>query len=158
MEIHLSQVIMTIINFIVLLLILKHFFWEKFKVIMDERRNGILDKINSTKANLQEAEELRFKNEELLKSADTEGKKITEARKKQAEKIYNEIVQNAKTESDTIKNKASLEIVREKEKAEFEIKEQVISLAIAVSKKALNESLNEEEHRKLINTFIDEVV
>lgn len=158
MEIHLSQVIMTIINFIVLLLILKHFFWKKFKVIMDERRNGILDKINSTKANLQEAEELRLKNEELLKSADTEGKKITEERKKQAEKIYNEIVQNARTESETIKNRASLEIVREKEKAEFEIKEQVIGLAIAVSKKALNESLNEEEHRKLINSFIDEVV
>lgn len=158
MEIHLSQVIMTIINFIVLLLILKHFFWNKFKVVMDERRNGILDKINSTKANLQEAEELKLKNEELLKSADTEGKKITEERKKQAEKIYNEIVQNARTESETIKNRASLEIVREKEKAEFEIKEQVISLAIAVSKKALNESLNEEEHRKLINSFIDEVV
>ncbi|ENY99874.1 F0F1 ATP synthase subunit B [Clostridium thermobutyricum] len=158
MHIEISQVCMTIINFIILLLILRHFFWDKFKATIDERQKGILNKITSADNKVKEAEELRFKNEELLKAANEEGKKITEARKKQAEKIYNEIVEGARAESESIRNKASLEIVREREKAEFEIKEQVISLAIAVSKKALNESLNEEEHRKLINSFIDEVV
>ncbi|MGL4452726.1 MAG: F0F1 ATP synthase subunit B [Sarcina sp.] len=158
MSINLSQVIFTIINFIILLLILKHFFWSKFKVIIDERRKMILGDINSAKANLKEAEELKMRNADILKTADNEGKKITEERKKQAEKIYNEIIQSAKDESETLKNRASLEIVREKEKAAYELKSQVVELAIAVSKKALNESLNEAEHRKLIDSFIDEVV
>ncbi|MGL4849265.1 MAG: F0F1 ATP synthase subunit B [Clostridium sp.] len=158
MSINLGQVIFTIINFIILLLVLKHFFWAKFKVIIDERRNMILADIDSAKANLKEAEELKIENANILKTADDEGKKITEERKKQAEKIYNEIIQGARDESETLKNRASLEIVREKEKAQFELKEQVVNLAIAVSKKALNESLNEEEHRKLIDSFIDEVV
>lgn len=158
MHIEISQVCMTIINFIILLLFLRHFVWNKLKSAINERQKSILDRITSADSKVKEAEELRNKNEELLKAANDEGKKITEARKKQAEKIYNEIVEGARVESESIRNKASLEIVREKEKAEFEIKEQVVSLAIAVSKKALDESLNVEEHRKLINSFIDEVV
>ena len=37
MELQLGKVIATIINFIILLLILKKFFWSKIEILIDER-------------------------------------------------------------------------------------------------------------------------
>ncbi|MGL5765597.1 MAG: F0F1 ATP synthase subunit B [Sarcina sp.] len=158
MQIQLSTVCMTIINFIILLIILYFAFWKKVRVAIEERQQSIINKIQSADEKFKEGEEFKRTNEEILNSAKDEGKKITEARKKQADKIYEEIMDSARKESSAMKDRAEGEIQRELEKAKFEIKEQVIELAVIVSEKAISKSLDEAEHRRLIDTFIDEVI
>ncbi|MGL4451303.1 MAG: F0F1 ATP synthase subunit B [Sarcina sp.] len=158
MEIHLSTVIITIINCIILFLILKHFFWGKIASAINERQKDIVDILDNADMKFKEGKEFSRTNKALLDGAKEEGKKITEVRKRQADKIYDEILESAREEASAIRKRAENDIARELDKAKFEIKEQVIELALVVSQKALDKKLDEAEHRRLIDSFIDEVV
>ena len=156
-KIDISTLIFTLINFVILVLILKHFFWDKIQAVIEERQNSIDEKLMKADEDSEKARMYLVQNERILKNAKEEGKKITEKQKQKGDKIYEEIVENAKVEANQLIERANVEIEREKEKAEYEIKKQVVDLAVMISAKALEESIDEEKHRKLINEFIDEV-
>lgn len=157
MEIRLSTLIINWINFAIILLILRHFFWAKLKGIIAERQKYIDDKMVKADEDAEKARMYLVKNEEILQTAKEEGKKITEEQRVKGDKLYTEIVENAKVEAVSIKDRASLEIEREKQKAEHEIKKQAVDLAIELSVKALGEQIDEATHRKLIGEFISKV-
>lgn len=75
MAISWEQVLATIINFIILLIILKFVFWGKLKAVIEARERLIVDKVATTEKNLKESEELKLKNKEILKNANLEGSK-----------------------------------------------------------------------------------
>ncbi len=66
-------------------------------------------------------------------------------------------MEDAHKEADIVMQRASLEIKREREKAEEGIKSQVVDLAFEVSAKALEGTIDEEHHRRLIKDFISKV-
>lgn len=157
MDINISTLIFTLINFFILFIFLRHFFWSKIKNVIEERQIDIDEKLIKAEEDTEKARLYLLKNEEILNKAREEGKKITERQKQKGDKIYDEIVQNAKDESASIIERANLEIEREKEKAEYEVKKQAVELAVELSIKALDEQIDEETHRKLISDFIAKV-
>ncbi|WP_297422891.1 F0F1 ATP synthase subunit B [Clostridium sp.] len=157
MEVKLSTLLMNWVNFAIILLLLRHFFWDKLKGIISERQKYIDDKMTKADEDTEKARMYLVKNEQILQEAKEEGKKITEEQRVKGDKLYTEIVENAKVEANSLKERASLEIKREKEKAEYEIKKQAVDLAIELSVKALGEQVDEVTQRKLIGDFIAKV-
>lgn len=157
MEIDPSIIIMTLINFFILVLILKHFFWNKIKDIIQEREDYIDDKLNQAEEDSQKARLYLIENERILSNSKKEGKLIIEKKKAKATQIYHEIIQDANKESRAIMDRAKLEISREREKAQYEIKKQIVDLAIDLSAKALEEKVEDSKQRELINDFITKV-
>lgn len=157
MEIDFSTILMTWVNFGIIVLILKHFFWDKVKGIIQERQDSIEEKLTKADEDSEKARMYLLQNERILKDAKEEGKKITEKQKQKGDKIYEEIVDNAKTEATALIERANVEIEREKEKAEYEVKKQAVNLAVDLSIKALEGSIDEDVHRKLISDFIAKV-
>ena len=156
-DINISTLIFTLINFVILVLILKHFFWDKIRSVIEERQEDIDEKLLKADEDSEKARMYLLKIEEILNQAREEVKKITERQKQKGDNIYDEIVQNAKNESASLIERANLEIEREKEKAEYEVKKQAVELAVELSVKALDEQIDEETHRKLISDFIAKV-
>ena len=156
-DINISTLIFTLINFVILVAILKHFFWSKLQDVIEKRQNSIDEKLMKADEDSEKARMYLLQNERILKEAREEGKKITEKQKQKGDKIYEEIVANAKVEADALIERANVEIEREKEKAEYEIKKQAVGLAVELSVKALEDSIDEEVHRKLISDFIAKV-
>ena len=156
-DINISTLVFTLINFVILVLILKHFFWSKLQAVIEERQNNIDEKLMKADEDSEKARMYLIQNERILKEAREEGKKITEKQKQKGDKIYEEIVENAKIEAKELIERANVEIEREKEKAEYEIKKQAVGLAVELSVKALEDSIDEEVHRKLISDFIAKV-
>ncbi|MBK1811430.1 F0F1 ATP synthase subunit B [Clostridium sp. YIM B02505] len=157
MEIKWPEVLAALINLLVLYAIVKHFFFGKVGKVIEDRQSDIQSKLDKADEDTEKARMLLLENERVLRSAKDEGKKITEAQKQKADKIYEEIVEQAKTEAQTLLDRATVEINREKQKAEQEIREQVVDLAVLISTKALEESIDEDKHKKLINDFIAKV-
>jgi F-type H+-transporting ATPase subunit b len=157
MEVRLSTLVINWVNFGIIFLLLRHFFWNKLKGIIAERQKYVDDKMTKADEDTEKARMYLVKNEQILQSAKDEGKKITERQKEKGDKLYEEIVSDAKVEASSLKEKASLEIEREKEKAEYEIKKQAVDLAIELSVKALGQKIDEDTHRKLIGDFIAKV-
>lgn len=157
MEIHIPQLIATIINFGILFLILRHFLFNRVNDAINGRQNEIINKINKTEEDMKKAEELRIENETNLKQAREQGKTIVEEYKIKAEKVSSELLNEAREEATTIIERARTEAGREKDKAADEIKGQVVDLAVLISSKALEQSIDEEQHRRLIKDFIAKV-
>ncbi|WP_234122315.1 F0F1 ATP synthase subunit B [Clostridium hydrogenum] len=157
MGIDLVRVVYSLINFALFLIVVHHFLYKPVNKVMSSRTKDIEDTINSANEDKSKAEALRIENEKKLASAKEEGKTIVENFKAKAEKVSDEITKGAQDEAQLILERAKREAEREKEKAEDEIKAQVIELAVLVSSKALDKSINEEEHRRLIEDFVAKV-
>lgn len=157
MEFNLGIMLGTLVNFLILLFGLKYLFFDKVKAIIEARENHIGLQLDEAEEELEKARSLAIQNERALKNARKEGKKITEAEKKKAEKIYEEIVLEAKNEAQLIIERANIEIERQKEKAEYGLKKEAIELAIDLSEKVIEENIDEEKNRDLIDKFISEV-
>ena len=157
MSINWLTVLATIINFIITVAVLKHFFFDKIKDLIKKRQEDITQQIREADENAEKARKLRIDNENLLKSAKEEGKKITEEQKKKADRLYEEIIDNAQKDAKSVMEKANAEIIRERDKAQQELKQQTVQLALMMSSKILNETIDEEKHRGLIDEFISKV-
>lgn len=157
MNINPSEMIATIINFIILVLILKHFLWDKISKVIQEREDYIENKLTQADEDSEKARIYLVENERILSTSRQEGKKIIEDKKDKANALYSEIIADANKESKAIMERTKLEIQREKEKAEFELKKEVVDLAIELSTKALEEKVSESKQRELINDFITKV-
>ena len=157
MEINTFQLIATIINFVILYFILRHFLFQRVNDTISSRQNEIIDKINKTDDDMKKAEALRIENENNLKQAREQGKTIVEEYKIKAEKVSSDVLKEAHEEAETILVRARTEAEREKEKAADEVKNQVVDLAVLISSKALEQSIDEEQHRRLIKDFIAKV-
>lgn len=155
--IKISVVIPAIINFIILYLILRHFFFKPVMNVLESREKSIGDNISKAKQEAEKAELLRKENEKLIKEAKEEGKKITEKQRQKAEKLYQDILAEANKEAQLTMERANIEIEREREKARNELKKEVVDLAVMLSAKALEESIDENKHKQLINDFISKV-
>lgn len=154
LSVHLPTIIATIINFILLLYVLKYFFYKPVNKIMDDRKNIINTSIKNAKDNEEKAEISRKEKDQLLHESKTKGREIVEEYKVNAQNISHEIIDEAKKESIIIMERSRVEVEREKEKATSEIKKQVIDLSLILSEKALGQHIDEKEHRRLIEEFI----
>ncbi len=157
MTIEPSKIIFAMINFLVLFLILKHFLFQSVSEFMKNRRDKIENDIYSAKKDKEDAFRLKEENQKLLINSAKEGKELVEEYKEKAEKVYDEILNNANAEAKRIMKRAEVDIQREKEKAQQEVKEQVIDLSIVLSEKVLEKAIDEKEHRRLIEDFIAKV-
>ncbi|MCR3758384.1 F0F1 ATP synthase subunit B [Clostridium felsineum] len=157
MEFSISTIVFTIVNFIILMLILKHFLFDKVNKVIDDRNSEVALTIKNADDQNEEAKRLKVKCEKNLEDSKLQGKTIVENYKVKAEKVSDEITEEAKNEAQNILERAKRETQREKEKAEDEIKNQVVELAVLISSKALENSINEVEHRKLIEDFVSKV-
>lgn len=157
MEVHLSVIIVTIINFVILFFVLKRLLFAKVTDAMDKRQESIVNNIEKAKQDVVEARNLKAQSDELLKEARQEGKKLAEENKKRAEKLYADIVEEAHKEAAMVMERGRIEIEREKEKAKDELKTQVVELSLLFSSKALEETIDEAKHKQLINDFISKV-
>ena len=157
MNVHIPTIIATIINFIILLFILKFFLLKPVNKIMNDRQDGINMSINKAKDDEEKAEISRKEKDRLLHEAKVKGREIVEEYKISAQNISQEIIDEAKKESILIMERSRIEIEREKQKSESEIKKQVIDLSLMLSEKALEQIIDEKEHKRLIEDFIIKV-
>jgi F-type H+-transporting ATPase subunit b len=157
MEINPLTVLATIINFVILYFILRHFLIEPVTSTISAREDEIKGRIARAENDEKKAELLRIENEEKIKNAKEEGKTIIEDLKVKAERVSETIISKAKEEAEFLLERARADAEREREKASEDIKTQTIDLALILSSKALGSTIDENEHRRLIKDFIAKV-
>lgn len=157
MNINIPQMIVTLVNLLILFWIVKHFAFDRVNKILKDRKNLIEDTINKADEDLEKARVLKLQNQREIKSAREEGKTIVSQYKSKADSIYKEIVEDARKEASIIVEKSKVEIDRERSKAEDDIKNQVVDLAMTISEKVLGESIDMNKHKELIDEYISKV-
>lgn len=157
MEINPLTVLATIINFGIFYLIMRRVLFKPVTQVISSREEEIQGRIKRAEELEKQSEIIKLQNEEHLQNAKEEGKAIVEDLKVKAERAADEIITKAKTEAEFIIERAKMDAEREREKATDEMKTQAVNLALLLSSKALESTIDENEHRRLIKDFIAKV-
>lgn len=157
MDINPYTVAFTIINFIILYLFLRRFFFHKIQDFVTMRSNAIEENINNAKKNSEESGNLKEELKKKLQDAQVEGRQIVGEYKSRANKLSDEMMSEAKKEAEGILDRARTDAERQKEKAKAEIREQIVSLSLLIAAKSIKGQLDEKKHHEIIDDFINEV-
>jgi F-type H+-transporting ATPase subunit b len=74
-----------------------------------------------------------------------------------AEKLKAEILESAQKQSQRLLEQARAEIGRDKDAALSQLRQEVASLAVQAAGKILDETLDEQKHRKIVDTYLKEL-
>ena len=151
----LPQLLTTAVGFVFFVMILGKFAWGPILNVLDERRSKVEDDYASAEKNLADAEQLKGEFESKLADIKAiEREKVQEAVKR-GEVLADSIVTKARTSADDTKNKAAQDIELETHKAQIELRDSVVAMAIGAAEKVVGERLDDDLHRKLIREYID---
>lgn len=144
-----------IVNFLILVGLLKKFLYAPIIRSMDEREAKIADRLDDARRSKetaqQEAEEYREKNEEL----DDKRAEMMQEAKTEAEQLRKELVQQARSEVEE-KKQAWLETTaREQDAFLSDLRIRAGEKILAISRQALADLANRQMERQVVEVFLE---
>ena len=145
-----------LINFGILLLLLRLFAYKPIMKMLDQRAQRIKESLEAGERAKQEAVSAEKEVAKKIEEASASGQKIVEQASKAAEEVRKRAEQDARKEAEAIIEKARAETQRQKEESLTELRKEVADLAVAVAGKALGESLDKNTQEALISNVMKE--
>ena len=146
-----------ICNLFLQLLVVKIFFLDKIKAVLDQRREAADKEITDAEAAKAEALAIKETYEQNMKEARAKADDILTSAQRTASMRGEEIISQAQETAAQIKSKASSDIEMEKKKAINDAKNEISGLAMAIAGKVVERELNTADQSALIDRFIDEL-
>ena len=155
--INLGYLMSQIVNFVLLLIILRVFLYKPIVTMLDRRREKIKTDLEEAEGARSEAEAARQEYEKQLEQAREERRSIVAQATEQAEKMREDILAKARAEAQEVVAKTEEDMETLRRQTLVGAQDQVVDLAMAAAGKVVGESLDEQAHRRLIQEFIAEV-
>ena len=146
-----------ICNLFIQLLIVKIFFLDKIKAVLDKRRETADKQIADAEAAKSEAAAIKQTYEENMRQAKTKADDMILSAQKTAAQRSEESISQAQKQAAQIKTKAASDIEMEKKKAINEAKNEISELAMAIAGKVVARELNDADQDGMIDRFIEEL-
>lgn len=144
-------------NLFIQLLIVKIFFLDKIKAILDQRREAADKEITDAEAAKAEAMSIKATYEQNMREAKAKADDILMNAQRSATTRSEEIISQAQQAAAQIKSKAASDIEMEKKKAINDAKNEISGLAMAIAGKVVARELSDSDQVSMIDRFIDEL-
>ena len=146
-----------ICNLFIQLLVVKIFFLDKIKAILDQRREAADKQITDAEAAKAEAMVIKETYEKNMAQAKAKADDLLLNAQRTANSRSEEIISQAQAAAAQIKTKATADIEMEKKKAINDAKNEISGLAMAIAGKVVERELNTADQADLIDRFINEL-
>ena len=156
-SVNIWAILASLANLLILTVIIKKFLFKPVKKVVDARRAAIDEDYAQAKAAREEAEESRKNYEEAMAAAKETGDQIIADANRAAEYRSNEILSEAREWATEIRRQAEADAVLERKKAEDEMKHEIANVSTQLTGKLLGREINEEDHRNLIDSFLNDL-
>lgn len=145
----------TAVGFIIFVMVLRKFAWGPILNLLDARRQKIEGDYAAAEKNLADAEQLKGEFESKLSDIKSIERERVQEAVKRGEGIADGIVHKARSEAEAAVAKAEQDIEIEAHKAQLELRDSVVAMAIGAAEKVIGTKLDDAMHRKLITEYID---
>ena len=152
-----NLLVLTWVTFIIVVLILHKFAWKPILKGLDEREKMIrmsVDEADRIKLELTKIEEKRI---EIIREAEIKSRDIIDQSRKAAVEATKVIQQKAREETKIFMQNAQRELKDTVEKAQADLREESARIAVNLASKLIEENLDTEKNKKLINQFIKDI-
>jgi F-type H+-transporting ATPase subunit b len=156
-NVNVGLTIWTIVIFLMLVLILGKFAWGPILTSAKAREDRIQQALDEAARRQEEAVALLEQHRAQLADARRQAQEIVNEGKTAGERVRKDIEEKARTEGQSLLERAKSEIDREKESALDQIRKESVDLALAAAARLMNEKLDPEKDRRLVVSYLDEV-
>ena len=153
----LGLMIWTLLAFGITLYLLNKLAFPRIAAALDRRRVAIQESIDAAQRAKQEADELLEEYRARLREAREQAEDIVARSRKAAENVADETKVEAAKQREALLANARRDIEHETRRALEELRKEVADLTVMATEKITRKSLNEEDHRRLIEEALSEV-
>ena len=146
-----------ILNLFIQVYLIKRFLFKPINEVLQKRQQLANQNIEEAKKAKEDAEAVKAEYESSMSNARAEAGRIIEDAKKDAGLRADEMIREAQAEASSIKAKAEADIRLERKKALNEVKDEIGSLAMDIAGKVVEKEIREDDHRALIDEFLQNV-
>ena len=148
--------IIVVLNFVILLVILKAYLYKPIKKFLTERQDFIASKTESMIRAEKKALELQNERQKELDGAMDEAKDLRKKAKEEADLAASEIIKIAKEQKKRLLDDADKQIEFEKEKAIQSIGSDIAGMVSELSGKFMDKKLTAKDDEELIQKLVSE--
>jgi F-type H+-transporting ATPase subunit b len=153
----LGLMIWTLIAFAITLYLLNKLAFPRIAEALDRRRVAIEESIESAQRAKHDADELLEEYRARLREAREQAEEIVTRARKAADHLKDETTAEATKQREEMLAAARRDIEHETRRALDELRKEVADLTIVATEKITRKSLDEEDHRRLIEEALSEV-
>jgi F-type H+-transporting ATPase subunit b len=148
-----------LINFAILLFLLRLFLYRPILNMMEERRQKIQASLDEADKVRQEAGVQRADFQRELENARKTSQDAATRAAQETEKMREAILAEARQEAEQIREQARQQIELERQQAAADLQRQVVDLAVDLTRKVVGQTVavNEQAQRQLIGQFLSEM-
>lgn len=156
-SINLWEMLFALANLLILYLLVKKFLYQPVKKMLAQRQETIDNEYQQAKIAKQKALSDQKTYEEKLSNAEREADSVVQSAVQSAKAREQQIMTEAKEKADGIIRQAEADAQLELKKAEQTIKEEIITVGTMLAGKMLEREINPDDHKKMIDSLIDEI-
>lgn len=145
-----------IINFVLLLVLLYFIGYRPIRKMLDERSKKIKEGIDQAELAKEAATRAEEEVQRRLDEARKDGQLILAQAAEMGERLKAEAREEARREAEALIVRARAEIGMERDEAIDRLRQEFADLAILAAEKVINETLDKERHRRLIEEVLEE--
>lgn len=146
-----------IVNFLIFLFVVNKFVFKPLMEVMKKRTARIEEGLHMADERDELHKEMLKEKEVLLGEARKESEKIIAASSQKAKEARTTILEETRIEARSMFEAAQVEMTAERQKMYKELRDEVGTIAIAISERILKEHLNKDKEEKMIKEVLKEL-
>lgn len=156
-SVNLWQILISLANLVILTLIIKRFLFKPVKKMLAQRQAALDEQYFAADEAKRRATEDEIYWKEKRQSAQDEADDIMQKACDSAKWRSDKIIEEAHSKADGIVRQAHSEAELERKKAADGIKREIVDVSTALAEKMLSREINIEDHRDIIDSFIEKI-
>jgi F-type H+-transporting ATPase subunit b len=156
--INLPLLVVFIVNFIILLVMLRLFLYQPVMKVLDERAKRTKDAMELAEATKKEYEQAKGEVQKQIEKGRQEAQAIITQAMQVGERLKEESRQETAKQTQVMIDRARSELEAERDKIVGDLRREFVDISIAAAEKVIKETLDKEKHRKLIEETLQESV
>lgn len=146
-----------IVNFLIILLVLKRFFYKPIVKMLDDRKKRIEESLQNADQIEEKLQKTEEKTAEILEKARSQAQEIISEAKTTAQRIYVEASSESREAGEQILSLARLEMAKERENMKQELEKETMTLVADIVQKVLGKTLKPSEKQSLTQKAVSEM-
>ena len=156
--INLPLLVVFVVNFIILLVMLRLFLYQPVMKVLDERAKRTKDAMELAEATKKEYEQAKGEVQKQIEKGRQEAQAIITQAMQVGERLKGESREEAAKQAQVMIDRARSELEAERDKIVGDLRREFVDISIAAAGKVIKETLDKEKHRKLIEETLQESV
>lgn len=147
----------TLAIFLLLFFTLAKLAFKPITAAVDAREKSLEEALASARRDREEAAKLLAEHQARLEAALGEAQKVIADARSAGEKLRADMLDKTRAEQESLLERAQQEIRRERERAVAEMRREAVDLAILGATRVIEENLDTDKNRKLVESFLSAV-